>query len=206
MRINPVAIAVVVIAIAFWLMVIGVMGGFVGPIYNRSRINRFVINNEELLNNAVAEILELDGHVSHIAHTRFSGFHRRDELGFAGLYTGGVIGSRYVVTPLDNPILYELLQNGRIRGISIARRNFYSGPPYHIQFSFEVGGFWDRYGGIYFSRNDRPMSFSGGTLSNPEEYRNGWVTYGFSFYYTERIVPHWFYYERVANSTRTPRR
>ena len=97
-------------------------------------------------------------------------------------------------------------QSGRIRSIGITRNNIVHGTTYQIQFAFNVRGVWDRYGGIYFSKNDEPISFGGRRWVNPEVYGNGWVSYGTNFYYTERIIPHWFYYEMLFSSNRTPRR
>ena len=173
---------------------------------NRDQIVQFVLDNEELLNQAVVEIWGLDEYVSHIAHTEFSGIRPRDGFDFEGLYTGGVTGSEFVRKPLDNPILYELLKDGRIRSITIRRNDRIRGTTYQIQFAFNVRSAWDRYGGIYFSKNDEPILFYGREWANPEIYGNGWVSYGNHFYYTERVVPHWFYYEMLFNSSRTPRR
>ena len=173
---------------------------------NKEQIIQFVLDNEELLNQAIDEIWGLDDYVSSIAHTRFSRLHPRDGFDFEGLYTRGVINSEVVRKPLDNPILYELLRDGRITSITIIRPDPTRGTTHHIQFNFNVRGFWDRRGGIYFSKNDEPTQLYGRRWANPEEYRNGWVSYGNHFYYTERIIPHWFYYEMLYNSTRTPRR
>ena len=170
---------------------------------DKDQIIQFVLDNEELLNQAVEEIFGLDEHVRYIANTRFR---PRDGLDFEGLYTSGTFDSQNVTKPLDNPILYELLEDGRIRSITIRRNDPIRGTTYQIQFAFNVRSVWDRYGGIYFSKNDVPISFDGRRWGNFEEYRNGWVSYGFSFYYTERIVAHWFYYENLSNSSRTPRR
>jgi len=191
----------VVIAIALCLLMLRACIG--RNALNKDQIIQFVLDNEELLNKAVDEIWGLDGYVSYIASTRFR---PRDGLDFDGLYTGGVISGEYVTKPLDNPILYELLKDGRIRSITINRYDPLLGTTYQIQFAFNVGGIWDRYGGIYFSTNDEPTSFSGRSWENPEPYRDGWVSYGHSFYYTERVVAHWFYYEMLFNSTRTPSR
>jgi len=173
---------------------------------NKAQIIQFVLDNEELLNQAVEEIWGLDEYVSRIAHTRFTRLHSRDDFDFEGLYTGGVISPEYVIKPLDNPILYELLQDGRIRSISVRRLDLTRGTTYQIQFAFNVRSAWDRYGGIYFSKNDIPISFDGRRWRNFEEYRDGWVSYGYNFYYTERVAPHWFYYEMLFNSTRRPQR
>ena len=156
-----------------------------------------------MANQAVAEIWGLDEHIHVVANTRFRS---RPWIDFEGLYTSGSVGGENVTKPLDNPILYELLKDGRIRSISIRRNDRIRGTTYQIQFSFNVRGIWDRYGGIYFSKNDVPISFDGRRWGDFEEYRNGWVSYGFSFYYTERIVPHWFYYENLSNSSRAPQR
>jgi len=170
---------------------------------NKDQIIQFVLDNEALLNQAVEEIWGLDNYVSYVANTRFR---PRDGLDFEGLFTGGIISSEYVTTPLDNPILYELLEDGRVRSIAIRRPDPIRGTTYQIQFAFNVRGVWDRYGGIYFSKNDEPTTFSGREWESPETYRNGWVSYGNHFYYTERIVPHWFYYEMLFSSNRRPRR
>jgi len=170
---------------------------------NKEQIIQFVIDNEELLNQAIEEIWRLDEHVGHVVNTRFRSGHGLD---FEGLYTAGIINSEFVRTPLNNPILYELLRDGRITSITITRPDPTRGTTYHIQFNFNVRGIWDRRGGIYFSKNDEPTQLYGRRWANPEEYRNGWVSYGNHFYYTERIIPHWFYYEMLFNSTRTPRR
>jgi len=198
------AIATFVIAIAIFLLSMRACSS--GPTLNKNQIIQFVLDNEELLNQAVVEIWGLDEHVRRIAHTGFTSLPPREGFDFEGLYTSGRIDSENVLKPLDNPIIYELLSDGRIRSISIRRADHTSGTAYSIQFAFNVGGFWDRYGGIYFSKNDEPVSFYGRRWENPEEYRDGWVSYGHYFYVTERIVPHWFYYEMLFNSSRTPRR
>jgi len=177
-----------------------------GPTLNKDQIIQFVLDNEELLNQAVEEVWGLDEYVSRIAHTGFTRLHRRDEFDFEGLYTGGVIGSEYVIEPLYNPVLYELLGDGRIRSIAIRRNNLTRGTTYQIQFAFNVRTTRYRHGGIYFSKNDVPILFDGRVWRNPEVYRNGWVSYGQSFYVTERVVPHWFYYEMLFSSSRTPSR
>ena len=133
-------------------------------------------------------------------------FRPRDGLDFEGLYASGTVDNQNVTRPLDNSILYELLESGKIRSITIRRPDPIRGTTYQIQFAFNVRSAWDRHGGIYFSKNDEPILFSGREWENPEEYRNGWVSYGYSFYVTERIVAHWFYYEMLFNSTRRPRR
>ena len=174
---------------------------------NQEQIIQFVHRNEELLNQAVEEIWSLDEHVSYIANTRFSRLRPRGGFDFDGLYTGGVIaGSGYVITPLDNPILYELLQDRRITSITVRRATLAFFSTYQIQIAFNVGGVWDRYGGIYFSKNDEPLSFEGRRLGSSGVYRDGWVRYGNDFYYTERIIAHWFYYEMLFNSNRRPQR
>jgi len=170
---------------------------------NKRQIIQFVFDNEELLIQAVEEIWGLDDYVSFIANTRFR---PRDGLDFEGLFTGGVLDREYITMPLDNPILYELLEDGRIRSIAITRNGFMHGRTYHIRFGFNVRSVWDRHGGIYFSKYDEPMSFDARRWENPEEYRDGWVSYGQAFYYTERIIPHWFYYEMLFNTTRRPSR
>jgi len=137
---------------------------------NRDQIIQFVLDNEELLNQAVEEIWGLDEHIHVVAHTRFRS---RPWVDFEGLYTSGTIGNQNVTKPLDNPILYELLQDGRIRSIGITRPNANRGTTYQLQFAFNVRGAWDRYGGIYFSRNDEPILFDGRRWLNPEAYRNG---------------------------------
>jgi len=172
--------------------------------FNKARIIQFVLDNEELLNQAIEEIRSLDNSIHVVAHTRFRS---RPNINFEGLYTSGTANGQNVIEPLDNPILYELITNGRIRSIGISRPSPDDRMSTHqIQFAFNVRGFWDRYGGIYFSRNDVPILFNGRMWGNPEAYMDGWVSYGTNFYYTERILPHWFYYEMVFNSNRTPNR
>jgi len=168
---------------------------------SRDQIIQFFLDNEEFLNKAVAEIENLDEYVSYIANTRFR---PRDGLGFEGLYKSGIVDAINVTTPLDNPILYELLKDGIIRSISIRRADPIRGTTYQIQFAFRTRGFWDRYEGVYFSKNDEPTTFNGREWINPEPKGEGWVSYGRHFYYTERIVAHWFYYEMLFSSNRTP--
>jgi len=170
---------------------------------NKEQIIQFVHDYEELLNKAIEEIWGLDAHVSIVANTRFRS---RPEIDFEGLYTGGVISSEYVIQPLDNPILYELLSDGRIRSIGITRANLHRNTTYQIQFAFNVRGVWDRYGGIYFSKNDEPILFNGSRWANPEVSGDGWARYGRHYYYTERIVANWFYYEMLFNADRAPPR
>jgi len=170
---------------------------------SQAQIVEFVLDNDELLNQAVEEIWRLDEHIHGVANTRFR---PRPGIDFEGLYTSGTLNGQNVVEPLDNPILYQLLEDGRVRSISITRANPIHRTTYRIQFSFNVGGSRYRQGGIYFSKYDEPILFSGRRWTNPETYRNGWVTYGYNFYYTERVLPHWFYYEMLASSNRRPRR
>jgi len=200
-------IAIVAIIVVTAVICILALRGFIGRnTLNKDQIIQFVLDNEDLLNHAAEEILSLDRHISRIANTEFSRLRPRDGFDFEGLYAGGVAGSEFVRKPLDNPILYELLQDGRITNINIVRPTHAQGTPYRIQFAFNVRGVWDRNGGIYFSKNDEPILFDGGRWANPEEYRDGWVSYGRNFYYTERIVPQWFYYEMLFNSSREPQR
>jgi len=200
------AVAIVVVPIVITIGLLMLRGCSSGNTLNEDQIKQFVHDNEELLNRAVEEIFGLDEHVSRIAHTGFSRLGPEEGFGFEGLYTGGVIGSEYVRKPLDNPILYELLQDGRIRSISIRRNDPAHRTTYQIQFAFNVRSARYRYGGIYFSINDVPILFYGTRWMNPRVYGDGWVRYGDDFYYTERIVPHWFYYEMLFNSNRTPQR
>ena len=182
-----------------------VMGGCMNRTHLvKDEIIQFTIDNEALLNKAVEEIWGLEEYVSRIAHTSFSRIRPREGFDFEGLYTAGVVDSEYVRKPLDNPVLYELLKDGRIGSIGIRRPNAFQDTTYHIQFTFNVRGIWDRHGGIYFSKDDEPLLFYGEIWGNPTPYEGGWVSYGNHFYYTERIVPHWFYYEMLFNSSRTP--
>jgi len=194
---------IVSLAIAIFILITLLRGCMGHGTMNKRQIIQFVLNNEELLNQAVEEIFNLDSSVHLVANTRFRS---RPGIDFEGLYTSGTVGSQNVIKPLDNPILYELLQGGQIRSISIRSASTTRGTTRRIQFAFNVRGVWDRYGGIYFSKNDEPTSFYGDRWANPEEYRDGWVSYGSSFYYTERIIPHWFYYEMLFSSTRRPNR
>jgi len=195
------AILVVIAIVVLCLLILRSCTG--GTTLNRNQIIQFVLDNEELLNQAVEEIWSLDEHVHVVANTEFRA---RPGIDFEGLYTSGTLDSQNVIKPLDNPILYELLKDGGIRSISIRRADPIHSTTYQIQFAFNVRGVWDRYGGIYFSKNDEPITFSGREWDNPEAYRDGWVSYGHNFYYTERIVAHWFFYEMLFNSNRRPRR
>jgi len=168
---------------------------------NRERITQYFNDNEELLNRAIDEILNLDAYVRSIAHTRSL---RRDDIDFEGLYIRGTADGWNVIQPLENQILNELFENGRIRSISIRREDLFLGTTYQIQFAFRVRSFGDRYEGIYFSINDEPISFTGHIWENPQPKGEGWVSYGRHFYFTERIAPNWFYYEMLFNSSRTP--
>ncbi|MCL2527851.1 MAG: hypothetical protein FWE42_05460 [Defluviitaleaceae bacterium] len=208
MKNKYVPFVVTAICIIGFIGAVLLLRAFIGRnTFNKAQIIQFVIDNEELLNEAIEEIQDLDRYISRIAHTGFTRLHRGYDFGFEGLYTGGVNNSEYVVKPLDNPILYELLKDGIIRSIGINRPNSYDRRATHqIDFAFNVRGIWDRRGGIYFSRNDVPILFNGRMWGNPEAYMDGWVSYGTNFYYTERILPHWFYYEMVFNSNRTPNR
>ena len=197
-----VAAIIVVAAVIMLLMLRGCAGRNTS---NKDQIIQFTLDNEALLNQAIAQIEDLDAYIGRIAHTRFSRLRPTEGFDFEGLYTSGVIGSEVVRTPLENPILYKLLQDGTIRSISISSRSPIRRMD-HIQFAFNVRGGWDRYGGIYFSRHNIPLSFGGQVWKNPEAYRNGWVSYGHNFYYTERIVAYWFYYEMLFSSTRRPNR
>jgi len=194
--------AVVAVVVISLLTLRGCMGRFTSTL-NKEQIIQFVLDNEELLNQAVEEIWGLDERIHVVANTRFR---PRPGIDFEGLYTSGTIDGQNVTKPLDSPILYELLESGQIRSIGISRACLTRGTTYQIQFAFNVRGVWDRYGGIYFSKNDVPISFDGRRWGNFEAYRDGWVSYGSSFYITERVVPHWFYYEMLFNSTRTPSR
>ena len=195
------AIVAIVIIIAILLLMLRACTG--RNTLNQEQIIQFVLDNEELLNQAVEEIWGLDEHVRYIANTRFR---PRPDIDFVGLYTRGTVDSQNAVKSLDNPILHELLEGGIIRSITIRRPDRARGTTYQIQFAFNVRSAGYRRGGIYFSKNDEPILFEGRRWANPEEYRNGWVSYGNHFYVTERIIPHWFYYEMLFNSTRTPRR
>jgi len=201
-----IVIAIIAIFITAFVSFMILWGRTSGPTLNQEQIIQFVLDNEELLNNAVAEIFAVDEHVSRIAHTNFTRLHARDEFDFEGLYTGGVIGIEYVTKPLNSPILYELLRDGIIRSIGITRADPLLRTTYQIDFAFSIRSARYRYGGIYFSKNDEPILFHGGRWLNPETYRNGWVSYGGHFYYTERIVPHWFFYEMLHSSDRRPGR
>ncbi|MCL2405327.1 MAG: hypothetical protein FWC92_07250 [Defluviitaleaceae bacterium] len=198
-KIIPV-IATIVLIIFWTLLIRGCMGR---NTLNKDQIIQFVLDNEELLNQAVEEIWGLDNHIHVVANTRFR---PRPGTDFEGLYTSGTLDGQNVTKPLDNSILYELLRDGRIRRIGISRPNPHRGTTYQIQFAFNVRSARYRHGGIYFSRNDEPILFDGVRWRNPEEYRDGWVSYGYNFYYTERVVPHWFYYEMLFRSTRRPQR
>jgi len=201
-------IGIILRTIMYFILIIMIFSFGIMSLMNRNTLNknqiiRFVHDNEELLNKAVAEIFELDDHITSVSHTN-SRSRSFAELGFEGLYTGGRVDSRHTIAPLYNTVLYELLEDGRIRSIRIRRDSLCCGTTYQIQFAFNVRTAGYRRGGIYFSIHDVPILYSGQLWINTHEYRNGWVSYGRDFYYTERIIPHWFYYEMLLSSTRTP--
>ena len=89
-----------------------------------------------------------------VANTKFREI---DEADFEGLYTSGTVDRKNVKKPLDNPILYELLEDGRKR-------------------------------------------------ESPEPKGKSWAKYGDrTYYYSEKIVDHWYYYEMIFNSNRKRR-
>jgi len=197
-----ITIAAIILATA--VICILALRSFIGRnTLDKDQIIQFVLDNEDLLNQAVEEIWNLDGHIHVVAITRFR---PRPGIDFESLYTSGTVGNQNVTEPLDSPILYELLRDGRIRSIGITRPDPTLGTTYQIQFDFNVRSAWDRYGGVYFSRNNVPILFDARRWTNPEVYGDGWVSYGRNFYYTERIVPQWFYYEMLFNSSREPQR
>jgi len=176
-----------------------IFGGCIGrPRLTKEQIIQFVMDNEELMNKALTEISFLDDYIFLVANTRFRSI---DPLGLdiEGLYTSGTIDSRNATKSLDNPILYELLKDGSVRSIGIRRAEPDLGRVDKITFNFNGRGVWDRYQGVYFSKNNVPILHDRTIWENPKPYRNGWVmnTERVS-YYTERIMENWFYFERVV--------
>ena len=84
-------IAIIVAIVALLLILRGCMGR---NALDRDQIIQFVLDNEELFNNAVEEIWGLDEHVNFISNTRFS---PGSELDFVGLYTIGMVLLRNAV-------------------------------------------------------------------------------------------------------------
>ena len=198
-------VCIALIAIIAITACISALIGFIGRHWmNKEQMIQFVLDNEEFLNKAVEEIFSLDEFVTGVANTRFLTRIQRDELGFEGLYVSGRIDSRFVRKPLDNPTLYELLNDRRIRRIRIWRIDCVDGISHHIQFSLRGRGIRYRYEGVYFSQMNVPITFDGEKMENPDLEADRWVTYGNHYYYTERIVAHWFYYFMLFQSDRIP--
>ena len=162
-----------------------------------------MLDNEELLNKAVAEIDSLDEYVSVVANTKFRPI---DGVDFKGLYTGGIVDGEtgrkiYTEKPLDSSVLYELLKDGKIAKIGIRRADPTLGKTNQLQFACKhrrAG--WDRYTGFYYSKDDEPILFEGYKWNNPEPKGNGWAMEGRNYYYTEKITDYWYYYEMIFNN------
>lgn len=161
------------------------------------QIIQLAYDNVELLNKAVVEIYNLDESIFGIANTRFRQPPPTAEIDFEGLYTSGTVDNRNVIKPLDSPVLYELLIDGRIRSISIERVD---GEISQIIFTCRGRGVVDRREGFYYSPNNEPYWFDKTIWRNPRPKGNGWyVDRGRTYIYTEKIVDYWFYFEILSN-------
>ena len=195
----------VFIFIVICLFLVGACGIWL----TKDQIIRLTIDNIELLNEAVVEIYNLDESVRFIANTRFRQPNPNAEIDFEGIYTSGSVDGELVVKPLDSPVFYELLRDGRIRSISIIRID---GEISRIVFYTRSRGVRYLYEGFYFSSNNKPQHVFGRAdyiWENPIPYNDGWFRLGeISYYYTERIVENWFYFEMVyhmgSSSNRVP--
>ena len=160
--------------------------------YTKKDIIQFVLDNEELLNEAVVEIYNLDEYVRVVANTRF--WASEEIEGYNVWYTWGILDSKHVEEPLDNPILNKLLRARIITRIEINR----AGTPHdgtdQLKFWCRGRGIWDRYEGFYYSINDELVTFDGTIMNDPMPEGEGWVAPGTSYNYVEKITDHWYYY------------
>ena len=134
----------------------GCMGG---TKLTKDKIIQLVLDSEELLDKAVEELYGLDEYVILVSNTKFRPI---GEVGFEGLYTSGITNYESVTKPLNNPILYDLLKDGKIRSIGISRAgrtDFFPDETDQIQFDCKNRGVFDWYEGFYYSKMMNPSHF-----------------------------------------------
>ena len=154
------------------------------------------------MNKAVTELYSLDEYVDTVANAKFR---PRDGINFEGLYTSGIITSeditnphsKHVIKPLDNSILYELLEDGKITCIDIYKPDVGFGITDHLKFDYKNGGIFDLYEGFYYSKNDELITFMGGKWEDAEPEGEGWAYHNDQDYYVERITDCWYYYKML---------
>ena len=165
----------------------------------KPQIIQLMLDNEELLNEAVMEIYGLDEYIRFIANTKFRS---TSDVDFEGLYTSGTLDSKNVTAQIDNSVLCELLKDGRIRMISIRRigSKIHPGETDQIRFACNGRGVIDVYEGFYYSKYNKPVTYEGKEWEDPEPEGKGWSIHkNREYYYSEKIIDHWYYYKRVVN-------
>ena len=150
-----------------------------------------VVENEEVIVNAVMELLELEtvSTIAFISTTQKSPISASDYEDIEGLYAGMHVDGNYIYVAMSNAAIEEMMKIRKLESVYV----------YRDRLQFNCGGRGIipasiNYGFVYAESD----GFIGIGTQGVTEKGNGWLwreENGDNRYYTEKIIDYFYYYE-----------
>ena len=179
-----VSISVISVVIILFVVVIGLFSVILSNNLSKKEIFTLVEKNEELLRSVLAEITESQQEIKYVSTTKKTRIYNPEYVNLEGLY---IIRENGIYERINNDVFQKAMSIKGLFSISV-RNNI-------VEFSCGGRGFGSASSnyGFSYTENESTMSSRGFI---PEG--NGWILReenGDNWYYTERIVGNFYYYE-----------